>query len=148
MWAKKRPPAYSELDSMTKRPKKTTQVADSCLSTFDDTILFTEISAITYRGKRSNQYRHDCLVRMAYFMTLSACMQLCSCLDPNLVFVFDDVLKATVQYKTAVSTMYLLAELLTVPNYSTQFKLKNVEKTALEACASLCKIRQEHARAL
>jgi len=76
-------------------------------------------------------------------MTLSACTQLCSCMDPQIAFFFDATLQATVEYTTAVSTMYLLADLLTVPIHSTQYKLKNVEKTALEACAVLCKKKQD-----
>jgi len=80
---------------------------------------------------------------MAYFMTLSACTQICSLLDANLQFSFDDSLKTTTEYTTAISTMYLLADLLTVPIYSTQYKLKNVEKIALEACAVLCKKKQQ-----
>jgi hypothetical protein len=104
---------------------------------------FVGIMEVTFRGRQSNQPRHDALLRMAYFMTLSACTQLCSCLDPQVVFFFDEALQATVEYTTAVSTMYLLADLLTVPIHSTQYKLKNVEKTALEACAVLCKKKQD-----
>jgi len=127
---------------MTKRPKNKSK-ENQCLATFDKSMGFTGILDVTFKGRQSNQPRHDNLIRMAYFMTLSACTQLCSCLDTRLVFSFDATLQATVEYTTAVSTMYLLAELLTVPIYSTQYKLKNVEKTALEACAVLCKKKQE-----
>jgi len=141
----KRVHKYSELDNMTKRPKSTSE-NNACLASFDATMGFAGIVQVTLRGRYSNQPRHDCLLRMAYFMTLSACTQLCSCLDPQLVFSFDATLQATVEYTTAVSTMYLLADLLTVPIHSTQYKLKNVEKTALEACAVLCKTKQDMLR--
>jgi len=128
---------YTQLDSMTKRHKPNSEKG-SCLATFDGDIRLEAISAITYAGQRTDDSRHDCLIRMAYFMTLSACSQLFSCLDKTTVFKFDDAMKDTVHYKTAVSSMYLLAELLTIPNYSTQFKLKNVENAALAACSCLC----------
>jgi hypothetical protein len=133
---------YSQLDNMTKRCRVHTD-KDACLTTFDTSIQLPGISAITYAGQRTTNFRHDCLIRMAYFMALSACTQICSCMDPQALFAFDEALKGTVHYKTAVSSMYLLAELLTVPNYSTQYKLRNVEKTALEACAALCKKQQD-----
>jgi len=132
---------YTPLDAMTKRRKGGAEKTP-CLSTFDDLISLDAISSITYSAQRSDTIRHDCLIRMAYFMTLSACTQLFSCLDKTNVFAFDDALKSTVHYRTAVSSMFLLAELLTVPNYSTQFKLKNVEKAALAACACLCQQKQ------
>jgi len=128
---------YTPLDAMTKRCKGGVEKA-SCLATFNDLIHLEAISGITYSTQRTDTFRHDCLVRMAYFITLSACTQLFSCLDKTTVFEFDDALKSTVHYGTAVSSMFLLAELLTVPNYSTQFKLRNVEKAALAACACLC----------
>ena len=143
----KRAGKYSQLDNMTKRPKAASK-ENQCLSTFNNTMRFTGISEVTFRGKQNNQPRHDCLIRMAYFMTLSACTQICSVLDANLQFSLDDNLKATTEYTTAVSTMYLLADLLTVPIYSTQYKLKNVEKIALEACATLCKKKQQTANLL
>ena len=132
---------YTPLDAMTKRRKSGVEKA-TCLATFDDLIHLEAISGITYSGQRTDTFRHDCLVRMAYFMTLSACTQLFSCIDKTIVFEFDDTLKNTVHYRTAVSSMFLLAELLTVPNYSTQFKLRNVEKAALAACACLCQHKQ------
>ena len=138
----KRAGKYSQLDNMTKRPKTPSQ-ENKCLSNFNHTMRFAGISDVTFKGRQSNQPRHDCLIRMAYFMTLSACMQICSLMDTNLQFSFDDSLQTTTEYTTAVSTMYLLADLLTVPIYSTQYKLKNVEKIALEACAVLCKKRQQ-----
>jgi len=138
----KRVHKYSELDNMTKRPKNTSE-HNTCLASFDATMGFVGIMEVTFRGRHSNQPRHDSLLRMAYFMTLSACTQLCSCMDPQIAFFFDATLQATVEYTTAVSTMYLLADLLTVPIHSTQYKLKNVEKTALEACAVLCKKKQD-----
>ena len=140
--AMKRAGKYSQLDNMTKRPK-TALKENQCLSTFNHTMRFVGISEVTFKGRQSNQPRHDCLIRMAYFMTLSACTQICSLLDANLQFSFDDPLKTTTEYTTAISTMYLLADLLTVPIYSTQHKLKNVEQTALEACAVLCKKKQQ-----
>jgi len=132
---------YTPLDAMTKRRKSGVEKA-TCLATFDDLIHLEAISGITYSGQRTDTFRHDCLVRMAYFMALSACTQLFSCIDKTIVFEFDDTLKNTVHYRTAVSSMFLLAELLTVPNYSTQFKLRNVEKAALAACACLCQQKQ------
>jgi len=141
----KRVHKYSELDNMTKRPKSSSE-HNACLASFDATMGFAGIMDVTFRGRLSNQPRHDSLLRMAYFMTLSACTQLCSCLDPRVLFSFDAALQATVEYTTAVSTMYLLADLLTVPIHSTQYKLQNVEKTALEACAVLCKKKQDGLR--
>ena len=133
---------YSQLDNMTKRSRTQTD-KDTCLTAFDTSIQLPELSAITYAGQRTTDFRHDCLIRMAYFMALSACTQISTCMDPHALFTFDEPLKSTVHYKTAVSSMYLLAELLTVPNYSTQFKLRNVEKAALGACAALCKKQQD-----
>jgi len=112
------------------------------LATFDDLIHLEAIWGITYSGQRTDTFRRDCLIRMAYFMTLSACTQLFSCIDKTIVFEFDDALKNTVYYRTAVSSMFLLAEVLTVSNYSTQFKLRNVENAALAACACLCQQKQ------
>jgi len=137
---------YSQLDKMTKFRRTDTE-KDSCLETFDQNIQLAAVSAVTYNGQHTTHPRHDCLIRMAHFMALSACTQLSLCLDPTQIFEFDDALKNTVHYMTAVSSMYVLAELLTVPNYSTQFKLKNVEKAALGACAALCKRKQEMALA-
>ena len=135
-----RPPKrkYTQYANMTKKPPPRSDDSP-CLQAFNAHMDFDTIMSITYKGQHTIQRRHDYLVRMAYFMVLSACTQICSCMDGQVCFSLHRALVSTNEYRTAVSTMYLLAELLTVPNWCTMFKLKQVEQTALAACATLCR---------
>ena len=138
---------------MTSKRQKQKQVEhDMGLLTFDSSIHFQDIACIANidRSGQKNvdvQVRHGCLIRMAYFMVLSACIQLSLCMDPGGLFEMTTLLN-TVEYKTAVSTMYLLVDLLTAPIYSTQYKLKKIERVALQACAVLSNKHHANTQAL
>jgi len=144
----KRQKPYTEMDAMTKkRQKQQQEEKDMGLKSFDEEIQFMEIAMILniHRGLQRSvemQVRQGCLVRMAYFMVLSACTQISMCVDPASLFEMK-LLTKSVEYKTAVSTMYQLVDLITAPIYSTQYKIQKIESVAMQACAVLCRKFQQ-----